>query len=69
MTKRNAKWILVLDSRSPLGTEDSCVVGPFESEEKAREYANSELCDGDGFLGMRVMLLLQPGIPATKNPT
>jgi hypothetical protein len=60
MTKRKSKWVLVLDSRSPLGTDYSCVVGPFDSEEKAREYANSDTCDHDGNLGMRAMLSLRP---------
>jgi hypothetical protein len=66
MTKRTRKpkpkWVLVLESRYLLSDEDnSWVVGPFDSEEKAREYANSDLCDGDGHLGMRAMRLLRPG--------
>src|ERR1700761_43693 len=62
MTKRKLKWVLVLESRLPLsGEDDNWVVGPFHSEEEAREYANSSACDGDGHLGMRVMPLLRPG--------
>jgi hypothetical protein len=60
MTKRKGKWVLVLGSRSPLGADYSCVVGPFDSEGKAREYANSDACDCDGNLGMRAMLLFRP---------
>jgi hypothetical protein len=60
MTKRKSKWVLVLDNRSPLGADASCVVGPFNSEEEARAYSNSDACDHDGHAGMRVMLLLRP---------
>ena len=60
MTKRKSKWVLILDSCSPLGTDTSCVVGPFNSEAKAREYANSMVCDHEGESGMRAMLLLRP---------
>jgi hypothetical protein len=66
MTKRKEKWVLVLDNRSALdsalGRDHSCAVGPFDSEEKAREYANSTACDYDGYSGMHVMMLLGPGV-------
>jgi hypothetical protein len=58
MTKRKPKWVLV--HGTSLGVDHSCVVGPFDSEEKAREYADSDACDLDGHLGMRAMLLLRP---------
>jgi hypothetical protein len=63
MTKRKEKWVLVLEGRMLFGREDnSWVVGPFDSEEKAREFANSSACDHDGNLGMRVMMLIRPGL-------
>ena len=61
MPKCKSKWVLVLDYGLLItGEDESCAVGPFDSEEKAREYANSSACDDDGQAGMRAMPLLKP---------
>jgi hypothetical protein len=68
MTKRKQKWVLVLEHRTIIG-DCSCAVGPFDSEEQARAYANSKACDPDEGAGMHTMLLLRPDpAPKVRSP-
>ena len=59
VTTSKSTWVLTLDKLTPV-EDDSWAIGPFDSKDKARAYANSEACDSDVYAGMRVMRLARP---------